>query len=83
MILPNKNIKVENSLIGIGALLLENCRKAETVSSLWEKVKDCQQLRFYEKYVFSLDLLYALGLLDYENGLLRRCNGNDKGDTSK
>ena len=40
MILPDKNIKLEYSLLNCGALVLESLEVPLTISALWEKLKE-------------------------------------------
>lgn len=70
MILPTKNIYLSNSLLGLGAIILENIHKEDTVSSLWERVRKDAGINTFEKYVLSLDLLYVLKAVDIKNGIL-------------
>jgi hypothetical protein len=72
MILPTKHISADQSLLGVGAILLADLRHPTTVSALWDKVKKHPSVGSYERYVLTLDLLYALGAVAFENGLLRR-----------
>ena len=39
MILPSKHISQDQSLIGVGAVLLKKIGKPQTVTSLWETVR--------------------------------------------
>lgn len=71
MILPNKNIKLSHSLLGTGAIVLEEIKSGQTVSSLWEKVKSYNEIQAFEKFVLTLDLLYALNLIVINDGLLK------------
>lgn len=70
MILPNKNIYLRSSLLGLGAIILEKFHKGDTVSSLWERVRNDTAINTFEKYALSLDLLYILKAIDTKNGLL-------------
>jgi hypothetical protein len=72
MILPNKTIRLSNSLLGTGCTLIENLRVPQTVSSLWEKVREYEEVKTFEKFVLTLDLLYMLKLIQFENGILKR-----------
>jgi len=74
MILPNKNIYLRNSLLGLGALLLEWLRKGDSVSSLWDRVRKDTEVNTFEKYVLSLDLLYTLKAIDIREGVLIKNN---------
>jgi hypothetical protein len=77
MILPDKNLLLSSSLLGTGANLLTKLKSPQTISSLWEKFRKNGEIKSYEKYIISLDLLYLLGLIDLDEGLLRRTK-NDK-----
>lgn len=55
MILPDKNIKLEYSLLNCGALILDEIREPKTISLLWEQVKQKETLDNYEKFVLTLD----------------------------
>lgn len=70
MILPNKNIYLRNSLLGLGAIILEKIHTGDTVSSLWERVRTVTEINTFEKYVLTLDLLYLLKALDIHEGIL-------------
>jgi hypothetical protein len=72
MIIPDKNILLSQSLLGLGAALLEKSEPPQTVSSLWEKVRKSSEIRSYEKYVLALDLLFTLNLIEFHDGLLKR-----------
>ncbi len=73
MILPTKYLKLKNSLIGLGAVLLQNINGKQTVSLLWDKTKDLEDVRTFERFTLALDLLFALGLIKFEDGVLIRC----------
>ena len=53
MILPDKNIKLEYSLLNCGALILSEITEPQTISSLWDKSKKCEILISYEKFLFA------------------------------
>ncbi len=72
MIIPNKNIKLSYSLIGVGSILLNELSRAKTVSALWEKVKKHNEVNNFEKFILTMDLLFSLNLITLENGLIRR-----------
>lgn len=44
MILPDKNIKLEYSLLSCGATLLTEITEPQTLSLLWDKVKKVETL---------------------------------------
>ena len=72
MILPTKHISLNQSLIGLGALLLKKLDRPRTVSGLWRKVRLIPEVGTFQRFVISLDFLYALGLIQFRNGLLKR-----------
>jgi len=72
MILPTKQISISNSLINIGAVLLESLNHPQSVSTLWERTKSLTEVKSFDRFTLGLDLLYSLGLIDFESGLLRR-----------
>lgn len=71
-LLPDKHIPTSRSLVGIGALLIEHLASSSTVSGLWDVVKSEKEVGSFGNFVLSLDYLYAIGAIHYEQGLLRR-----------
>jgi hypothetical protein len=73
MILPDKSVTLSNSLIGLGSHIIIELSSPQTVSSLWEKArKKYSEIRTFEIFVLTLDLLYAMGLIGLENGIIKR-----------
>lgn len=72
MILPDKNIKLEYSLLNCGALILEELDEPLTVSALWERVKEKEIFVGYEKFILTIDYLYTLNCIYDINGLIGR-----------
>ena len=73
MILPDKNIKLEYSLLNCGALVLESLEVPLTISALWEKLKEQKVFVGYEKFILTIDFLYMINFIENDNGLIRRC----------
>lgn len=73
MILPNKNIILSRSLLGLGLPVLKNLATHETVSSLWSKVRS-EKINTFEKYVLVLDFLYLIKVIDIKGGLIFKCH---------
>lgn len=71
MILPDKNIKLEYSLLNCGALVLESLEVPLTISALWEKLKEQKVFVGYEKFILTIDFLYMINGIENENGLIR------------
>lgn len=70
MILPSKHISQEQALIGVGAILLGEMHKPETITSLWEKVRSYQAVGTFERFVLALDMLHITGLVNLANGMI-------------
>lgn len=72
MILPDKSITLSYSLVGIGSHILNELTISQTISSLWERVKNHEEINTFEKFVLSLDFLYTIGLIELKDGIVRR-----------
>lgn len=76
MILPDKNIKLEYSLLNCGALVLEEISEPQTISLLWDKVKKHEALVNYEKFLLTLDYLFLINAITTRDGLIVRCKND-------
>ena len=78
MILPTKHVRPDRALIGVGAEVLEILKHPMTMSKLWDEIRGRRSLHApnapidYEWFVLSLDLLYVIGTVDFDRGLVRR-----------
>ena len=72
MILPSKHISQDQALIGIGAILLKEIDQPQTVTSLWETVREEDAIGTFERFVLALDMLHIIGAVSLENGLIVR-----------
>ena len=72
MIMPNKHISTKYSLLGLGALILQNLQRPQRVSTLWEKLRVFPEVGTFERFVLALDLLYALGAIEFQDNKLWR-----------
>lgn len=72
MILPDKNIKLEYSLLNCGAIVLKELSDPQTISALWDKIKDNKFFVGYEKYILTLDFLFIIGGIKLEDGMIWR-----------
>lgn len=71
MILPNKHLLSQDSLIGVGGLLLTKIGPGgATVSKLWEGVRDRREVVTYDRFILALDTMYLLGYLKLEDGMI-------------
>lgn len=72
MILPSKHIPEDQALLGVGAVLLRYLERPQTVTSLWEKVRNSRAVGTYERFLLSLILLHITDLVDLSQGLIHR-----------
>ncbi|MCP5473455.1 MAG: hypothetical protein H7A19_01255 [Rhodanobacteraceae bacterium] len=79
MILPSKHLPQDRALLTVGAHVLAYLANPKTVSALWEELnRDDAGLAVtprritYEWFLLALDLLYALGAIELESGLVAR-----------
>ena len=72
MMFPTKYVSLSSSLLGIGATLLLHMHQPRTVTSLWNDVRVCPDIRTFDRFTIALDMLFLLGTITYKDGLLRR-----------
>jgi len=72
MILPNKHINIQNSLLGVGGTLLNLISETTTVSLLWNRAKSLPNINGFDRYTLGLDFLFVVGLVKFEDGLLKK-----------
>ena len=79
MILPSKHLSQDRALLTIGAGILQHLYQPKTVSALWEElphrgenVPDSVSALSFDGFVLALDLLFLLGAIKMEEGLLAR-----------
>ena len=72
MILPTKHISEEQSLLGVITIVLKYLERPQTVTSLWEKLRNEQVVGTFERFVLALDLLYIIGAVNLSQGMIRK-----------
>jgi hypothetical protein len=79
MILPSKHLPQDRALLTVGAHVLTFLARPKTVSSLWEELNRHEvgltampRRITYDWFVLALDLLYALGAIELDSGLVAR-----------
>ena len=79
MILPTKHLSQDRALLTVGARLLIHLSQSKTVSALLEDVsrslstKDGVKFTLrYDTYILTLDLLFLMGAIEFQDGLLSR-----------
>lgn len=78
MILPQKHIKLSESIFAMGGIILSllDHQKSTSVNDLWEKFKNEEIIDniSFEKFILSLDFLYMIGTVNVnEKGGLAKC----------
>jgi len=79
MILPSKHLSQNRALLTVGGRILQHMSQPTTISSLWEELprqnsagrNDAPPLR-YDGFVLALDLLFLIGAIEFQDGLLTR-----------
>lgn len=79
MILPTKHLSQDRALLTVGARLLARLTQPKTVSALWEEIsrstipgESKKPALRYDAYVLTLDLLFLMGAIEFQDGLLSR-----------
>lgn len=78
MILPTKHIRPDRALLAVGGDLLDSLREPMTVSRLWDDVRSKRGEPGepapinYDWFVLALDLLFMIGAIELNRGLLRK-----------
>ena len=78
MILPTKRVTAEQALLAVGAEVLAIIgQRQRTVSQVWTRFQRQRTSQpaagyvTYDWFVLSLDLLFALGAIEFGRGMLR------------
>jgi hypothetical protein len=79
VILPTKRISADRSLIAVGGdVLVLLSPEEKTVTQLWTEFQRLRSERraaaivTYDWFVLALDLLFALGAVEWRDGVIRR-----------
>ena len=78
MILPTKHIRPDRALIGVGAEVLGALENPMTMSKLWDEVRSHRSADTsnpvvdYRWFVLALDLLYMIGAVEFQRGLISK-----------
>ncbi len=72
MILPNKHLRENETLIGVGAVLMQKMPSSILISDLWELVKEVSNIGNFERFILGLDLLFLLDVIKIENNQIIR-----------
>jgi hypothetical protein len=72
MILPTKHLRLEGSLLGIGAAILGVLDQSASVSDLWEKLRGVDGVVSFDRFCEALTFLHILGLVDADGPMIAR-----------
>lgn len=72
MILPNKYLREDEALLGVGGKILLLLQQDMLLSELWEVTKKKENIGNFERFVLALDLLYLLGLIIFDENKIKR-----------
>lgn len=80
MILPSKHLPQDRALLTVGGHILAYLAYPKTVSALWEELNQHDggaaaarpRKITYDWFLLALDLLYAIGTIELESGLVAR-----------
>lgn len=76
MIMPDKSIILDYSILNCGALVLRELSTPKTISLLWDKLRPLESIGSYDKLLLTLDYLYAIDAISMKNGLIVRCKND-------
>ena len=80
-LLPEKHVRLNETILGLGALVLGQLSEAKTLDELWEGLKELRTRKKtiperigFEDLILTVDFLFALRMIDLsEEGDLSRC----------
>jgi hypothetical protein len=72
MILPTKHLKLSNSILNAGSILIRHIDAAQTITYLWDQTRNLPEIKTFERFILALDFLYILGLIDFKDGMLKK-----------
>ena len=81
MILPEKHISANRSLLGVGGEILGHLQQPRKVSDLWEMFRTARSRREHNEpvsfdwFVTALTFLYTVGAVHLQDGFIRPGSG--------
>jgi hypothetical protein len=76
VILPTKHLPESHALLGVGGTVLALLSESEgTVSALWDEFQKSRGEEgkvSFDWFILGLDLLYALGAIEFDRGVIRK-----------
>ncbi|APU13274.1 MULTISPECIES: ABC-three component system middle component 6 [Actinoalloteichus] len=83
MILPTKGIAPDRALVTVGAQILRQLDAPLTVSQTWSRLREWRAANHHPApisfgwFVLSLDVLFALGVVEFRDDLLTKRRVDD------
>ena len=79
MLMPTKQIKTENALIGVGAELLALLDREKTASRLFHDLQEDRRKNeittiHFDWFLLAVDFLFTIGAVRFESGLIKKMN---------
>ncbi len=72
MVLPNKHVPVNRSLVGLGGEILTILAdRPRTVSTTWERLRTRNLDASFEQFALAASFLFSLGAIDLDGDNLR------------
>lgn len=72
MILPDKHIQPQDSLLGLGGILLQTIKQPMSITTVWDIARKKTAIVSFERLLLALDFLYCIGAIELSHGLIRR-----------
>ena len=80
MILPEKHLKLSESILGLGAFVLSQIKNPKDIDGVWTEYQKAYTARRYPAYhtfenlILAIIFLYTLGVVQMDgNGRLTKC----------
>ena len=80
MLLPDKHIRFAESLLGLGAFVLEELERPKSLDALWAALRNHMEKQrmpathTFDNLVLAVDVLFAIGAVTLNpDGRLNRC----------
>lgn len=84
MILPTKGLQPRRALLSVGAVVLRHLDEPKTVSRLWSDMRTDSENPpniTFDWFVFALDLLFAIGVIQQLGGQICSLNTKEGADS--
>jgi hypothetical protein len=79
MLLPQKHLRLSDSIIGLASYLLETLDSPTSIDNIWlkfQKVSGTSKFPAYhpfENFILALDFLFLISVIREDHGIIIRC----------